>query len=350
MNGSHPGENALFGLRHAMPYLRLYRGEVFVLKLGGALCAEPLALHRLLEQAGLLAQLGIRIVLVHGAGPEIDSLAGRLGMETRKVHGRRVTPPPMLEVVVMSMNGSVNTSLIAAAHGLGVPAVGLSAISAGLVRAVRRPPVMTTLGPVDFGEVGDIASVDPHLLRTLLGAGFVPVVSPTAATDDGRVLNLNADGVASAVASALGARKLIFFLDQPGILEEAEDPASLVSSLDLEGLEAMVTGGSIQGGMLPKTRAAREALEQGVPRVHFVSAFTQDALLREVFTNEGSGTLLVRVREELSLEERSRDELPADPPSVGDLSVGHPSADDPSADTPQSTPAQTAGFSPGLQA
>ena len=114
MTGSNPGESALYGLRHAMPYLRLYQGEVFVLKLGGVICAAPSVIHGLMEQAGLLAQLGIRIVLVHGAGAEIDELAGRLGVESSKLHGRRITPPSMLEVVVMSMNGSVNTSLVAA--------------------------------------------------------------------------------------------------------------------------------------------------------------------------------------------------------------------------------------------
>jgi len=303
MTGANPGETALYGLRHAMPYLRLYRGETFVLKLGGATCADAGAIRGLIEQAGLLAQLGVHIVLVHGAGPEIDELAARLGVETTKIHGRRITPPAMLDVVVMSMNGSVNTALTAVARGLDVPAVGISAVSSGTVRAVPRPPVMTAEGPVDFGEVGDIVGADTRLLRTLLDGGFVPIVSPTAAAENGRVLNLNADGVASAIAAALGARKLVFFLDQPGILEDARDPHSLVSSLDLGELEALIRRGVIRDGMLPKARAAREAIEQGVPRVHFVSAFAKDALLREVFTNEGSGTLLVRDHEEIAEEE-----------------------------------------------
>jgi acetylglutamate kinase len=285
-------------LLRALPYVRMYKGKTFVLKTGGGAATEPGLLGQLAEQISVLTEFGIRVVLVHGAGPQITGLSDKLGLTTRFVDGRRVTDARALEAAVMAMNGTVNTSLLAACRAADVPAVGISGIDAGLLRARVRPPVVKDLGEgpvaVDFGEVGDIVGVDRTVLDRLLGAGFVPVVSSLAGDDTGRVLNVNADTAAAAIAAALQAEKLFFLTGEPGILEDREDPLSLVSCVDLPGLTDLETRGALAGGMLPKVNAAREALLAGVKRVHIVGYRLPRSLLIEVFTNEGSGTLVVK--------------------------------------------------------
>ncbi|MEZ5312841.1 MAG: acetylglutamate kinase [Thermoanaerobaculia bacterium] len=287
-------------LKHALPYLRLFQGRTFVVKLSGEAIPEAgdaagrARLDAFLEQVEIVHRLGIRVVLVHGGGPQTTALATRLGLETTKVDGRRVTDGPTLEAAVMATAGTVNTTLLAACRRLELPAVGVSGIDAGLVAAHRRPPVLSHAGePVDFGFVGDIDAIDPKVLERLLDAGFVPVVAPLAADEEGTVFNVNADTIAAEVARALGATKLLFALGVPGLLERADDPASLISLTDLAGLADLETRGIVSGGMLPKSRAVRRALEGGVARVHLVPFAARDALLVELFTNEGIGTMVV---------------------------------------------------------
>jgi acetylglutamate kinase len=301
MTGTGDRDATLSALSRAMPYVRLYKGRVFVLKIGGALTAEPAVLRHLAEEIAILVEFGIRVVVVHGGGPEATRLASRLGVATTMVAGRRVTDPAALEAVVMALNGTVNTAILAACRAASLSAVGISGVDGGIVRArVRRPiRVEGNPEPVDFGEVGEVVSVDGSALQRLLDAGFVPVVSPVAADDTGRVLNINADTVAAGTAAALGAEKLIFLTETPGILEDKTDPGSLVSVLDLERLASMESDGTVDGGMLPKVNAARAALASGVGRVHMVGAREKGSLLVEVFTNEGAGTMVVRSLVEL---------------------------------------------------
>lgn len=309
MNAPHDREATMSALRRALPYIRLYRGRVFVLKLGGEAVADAAALRQVVEQVGVLAELGIRLVVVHGGGPQTTALAERLGLPTRLVGGRRVTTPETLEVAVMTMNGTVSTAVLAACRAAGIAAIGVSGVDSGIVRARRRAPVETTVDGrterVDFGEVGDVMSVDGPALERLLDAGFVPVVSPLSADDSGAVLNVNADTVASAIACALGAEKLIFLTAVPGILEDRADPGSLISYIDLPGLLLLEGRGALDGGMLPKVNAARGAILGGVKRVHVVGFRQPQSLLVEVFTNEGAGTLIVRDRTELAPSEQA---------------------------------------------
>ena len=309
MNAPHDREATMSALRRALPYIRLYRGRVFVLKLGGEAVADAAALRQVVEQVGVLAELGIRLVVVHGGGPQTTALAERLGLPTRIVGGRRVTTPETLEVAVMTMNGTVSTAVLAACRAAGIAAVGVSGVDSGIVRARRRAPVETTVDGrterVDFGEVGDVMSVDGPALERLLDAGFVPVVSPLSADDSGAVLNVNADTVASAIACALGAEKLIFLTAVPGILEDRADSGSLISYIDLPGLLLLEGRGALDGGMLPKVNAARGAILGGVKRVHVVGFRQPQSLLVEVFTNEGAGTLVVRDRAELAPSEQA---------------------------------------------
>ena len=282
------------GLRHALPYVRLFKGKVFVVKLGGSLLADAGATRAVLEQVEVLFHLGIRVVVVHGGGPQASALSRALGSEPRFVAGRRVTDDVALEAATLSLNGGANTALLATCRALEIPAVGVSGVDAGLVRARRRPPVVVDGETVDYGHVGDVEAVDASVLERLLAAGFLPVVSPLAADDSGQVLNCNADGVASAVAVALRAMKLVLVTDVPGILERADEPSSLISYTDLAGLAELRSAGVLAGGMLPKTAAVEAALLGGVGRAHLVSWRVPDGLLLELFTNEGSGTLVVR--------------------------------------------------------
>jgi len=304
---SHDRDVVVSALKHAAPYIRLYKKKVFVLKAGGEVFASDEATVHLLEQVALLHQVGIRVVLVHGGGPQSTELAKALGVPTQMVGGRRVTDRQTLDVTTMVLNGKVNTRILAACRDLRLPAVGISGIDAGLIRALKRPPVEVEGhhgGPVDFGFVGDIVGVDTDVIRAQLDNGMVPVVSPLSADDKGIVLNINADTVAAALATALGASKLILTMGAPGILEDRHDPSSLVSYLDLEDLQELRANGSLAEGMLPKARAIEAAINGGVPRVHLISYRIPDSLLLEIFTNEGTGTLVVSDTDTLTPEEQ----------------------------------------------
>ena len=281
------------GLREALPYMRLFKGKTFVVKVGGALLADGAATREVLEQVDALRHLGIRVVLVHGGGAQASTLSRSLGSEPRFVAGRRVTDDAALAAAVLTLNGEANTALLAACRALGIPAVGLSGVDSGLVRARRRPPVAVDGETVDYGHVGDVVSVDPEVLQWLLHDSKLPVVSPLAADDEGNLLNCNADGIAAALAVAMKAVKLVLLTDVPGLLERAEDVRSLVSYIDLEGLRVMRQRGVLAGGMAPKTAAIETALLGGVERAHLVSWRVPDGLLAELFTNQGSGTLVV---------------------------------------------------------
>jgi len=295
----------LAGLKHAAPYIRLFKGKTFVVKAGGEALETDAAIRGLLEQIEILCHVGIRVVLVHGGGSESTALARALGAEARFVEGRRVTDAKALAVATMVLNGSVNTRILAACRRLGLPAVGVSGIDARLVQARRRPPIETGGETVDYGFVGDVVSVSPGVLVTLLDAGIVPVVSPLSAADDGTVLNINADTVASALAVGLRAEKLILMTGAPGILERPDDPGSLVSYTDLAGLRRLRERGCLVRGMLPKASAIESALLGGVRRVHILGAGLPDSLLAEVFTNEGVGTLVVENVNALSPAEQA---------------------------------------------
>jgi acetylglutamate kinase len=310
---------AVAALRQAVPYIRLFKGKTFVVKVGGvalgndsggrpsAAEAAPPAMVRVLEQVHVLHQVGIRVVLVHGGGPQSTALSRALGAEPRFVAGRRITDDAALEVATLVLNGAVNTRLLAACRAVGLPAVGLSGVAAGLVLARRRGPVTVAAAAaggggagaadggmvVDYGHVGDVEGVDPAVLETLLAAGMVPVVSPLSADERGALLNVNADTAAAALAVALRAEKLLLLTGAPGILERPGDPSSLVSLTDLAGLARLRERGCLEDGMLPKASSIESALRGGVRRVHIVGAAVTDGLLAEVFTNEGAGTLVV---------------------------------------------------------
>lgn len=296
---------AIRALRGAAPYIRLYKGKTFVVKAGGGVFANLEAMRTLVEQIAMLHYFGVRVVLVHGGGPQLTQVSEALGLDTNIVQGRRVTDEKSIEVTAMVLNGLINTRILAMCRDLDIDAVGISGVDAGLVLAHKRPPVELPAGEtVDYGLVGDIELVDASVIRKLLDNGLMPVVSPLSADAHGVLLNINADTVAAAIGAALAAEKLILCTGAAGILERVEDPGSLISYTDLRGLRRLRDAGSLLDGMLPKAKAIEDALRGGVQRVHVVSYKSPEGILGEVFTNEGTGTLIVQDAKALSAAEQ----------------------------------------------
>ena len=296
-------------LKHAAPYIRLFKNKVFVLKAGGEIFADPAQTSALMEQVGLLHQVGIRVVMIHGGGTQSTELATALGLDTTFVDGRRVTDGPSLDVATMVLNGQINTRVLAACRDLQIPAVGISGVDAGLIRAHRRPPVQRDGDDsVDYGFVGDIDSVEADILVKQLDNGLMPVVSPLSCDESGTILNINADTVAAAIAAELDAEKLILLTGAPGVLEDINDPQSLISYIDRAALDKLRDDGKLADGMLPKAAAIDAALANGVSRVHVISFKVPDSLLLEVFTNEGTGTLVVNDITALTPAEQGSDQ------------------------------------------
>jgi acetylglutamate kinase len=286
---------AIRALKSAAPYIRMYKGKTFVVKAGGGVFGDAASTRVLVEQIGILHYFGVRVVLVHGGGPQLTEMSAALGLPTQMVDGRRITDQKSIDVTAMVLNGLINTRVLGICRDLNIEAVGVSGVDAGLVRAHKRPPVrLGAAGEVvDFGFVGDIDAVDTTVLRKLLDNGLMPVVSPLSADETGTLLNINADTVAAALGAALGAEKLILCTGAAGILGSLHDPGSLISYTDLQGLKRLRDEGRIADGMLPKARAIEDAIRGGVRRVHVVSYRSPEGILGEVFTNEGTGTLIV---------------------------------------------------------
>jgi acetylglutamate kinase len=287
---------AVRALRSAAPYIRMYKNKVFVIKAGGAVFADDASTRGLLEQVAILHQVGIRTVLVHGGGPQLDALQASLGIDTKMVNGRRVTDQKSIDVTAMALNGLINTRILAICRALDVEAIGLSGVDAGLIRAHKRKPIAVSPGSsetVDYGFVGDIDSVNSSVLVKLLDNGLMPVVSPLSADSHGTLLNINADTVAAAIGGALHAEKLVLCTGAQGILERPEEPSSVISYTDIHGLKRLRDQGSLKDGMLPKAAAIEHAIVSGVRRVHVISYRSADSLLAEIFTNEGTGTLVI---------------------------------------------------------
>ena len=290
------------GLKGALRYVRAYRDQAFVVKLGGDVLKDPAALDHVAGQLALLHSLGIRLVVVHGGGPQATELQKRLGQEPQMVAGRRVTDDAALEAVKMAFAGSLNTDLVAALREHEIQAVGLTGVDGDLLTARRRPPVRVVDDAgvertVDYGNVGDIAGVDPRVLTTLLDGRFVPVVASLAGDADGNVYNVNADTVAETVAVAVRAMKLIFLTAVPGVLRDRNDPSTLVTFADPDDLAGLMASGALAGGMRPKVEACIRAATGGVERTHIIDGRAPDALLLEVFTGAGVGTMIVGRKE-----------------------------------------------------
>jgi acetylglutamate kinase len=298
-------------LLDAVPYLRAYAGQIFVVKLGGELLGDARLLAAVSRDIAVLHRLNIGVIVVHGGGPQLDQITSRLGLDVERVAGRRITSPEVLEAAKMVFRGQLSLDMVSALIREGERAIGLSGVDGRIVQALRRPETVVTDDDgtrrhVDFGEVGDVTGVDPSVLLSVLDGGAIPVVSPLGADDQGRIYNVNADTIAAEIAGAVDAAKLLLLTRAPGILADASDPSSLLHWADLRQLAEMEQAGCFQAGMRPKIAAIRRALEQGVPRVHVIDGRRDGALLEEVFTTDGCGTLVVTHAEDTPAEPLAR--------------------------------------------
>ncbi|MCS7143694.1 MAG: acetylglutamate kinase [Archaeoglobaceae archaeon] len=282
-------------LLEALPFIREFYGETMVIKIGGHAMVNDEVLEETVKDILLLYFTGIKPVVVHGGGPEISEKMEKLGLKPKFVQGLRVTDKETIEVVEMVLDGKINSKIVSMFIKNGGKAVGLSGKDGLLIIAEKKilklkKGMEETM--VDLGFVGETKLVNPQILRILLDNGFIPVVSPVSADLEGNVYNLNADNVAGDIASALKAKKLIMLTDVPGILRDVNDKNSLVSKIKLLELEKMLESGSLKGGMLPKVDAISKALRGGVEKVHVIDGSRKHAILLELFTKEGIGTLV----------------------------------------------------------
>src|SRR5438093_2520462 len=297
-------------LKQALPYIKLYRGKAFVIKFGGEIVSDPKRMDGLAEEISLLHELNIRVVIIHGGGPQATELAKQLGVESEKIDGRRITDDRMLEVAKMVFAGKISTDILSALRRHGTPAIGLSGVDGDLIEAVRRPPKKIVdeatgdVREVDFQNVGDIRAVRPEVLRVLLENRFVPVVASLGADQNGNVLNINADTIAAEIAGALPAEKLFLFSNVSGVLKDVSDPASRYSYLTVESAEELIRTRGVGGGMIPKVTAAIQAIKKGVKRAHIINGLEEHALLYEVFTVKGFGTMVLDRYEEAAYLEQ----------------------------------------------
>ncbi|MEM7262283.1 MAG: acetylglutamate kinase [Planctomycetota bacterium] len=291
-------------LKQALPYIRRYRNKTFVVKVGGELVADEAVLDSLAADVSLLYQFGIRVVIIHGGGPQLSQLSEKLGIESEKINGRRITDDSTLELAKMVFAGGISTDILSGLRSHGTPGVGLSGVDGDLVVAKRRPPkriVDKQTGEerdVDFQNVGDIETVDPQVLRVLLENRFVPVVASRGADLQGNVLNINAHPIAAEIAATLPAEKFFVLTNVSGVLRDIEDPSSRVSYLTVSGVEQMIDSKVIVGGMVPKLTAALGAVRSGVSRAHIINGLQPNSLLYEVFTVSGHGTMILGEEEE----------------------------------------------------
>ncbi len=273
-------------LSEALPYIQRFAGRRIVVKYGGAAMVREDLREAVFRDLALLACVGVQPVVVHGGGPEINQWLGRLAIEPQFRDGLRITDADTMDVVEMVLIGRVNKQIVNGINRVGGRAVGLAGCDGGLLEA--RP-----WGNGSHGLVGDVAGVNPQVLDPLLDHGYIPVISSVAPSEEGESHNINADTVAGELAAALQAEKLILLTDTPGILVDRDDPRSLVRQLTLPEARRLIADGVVNGGMTPKTECCIRALAQGVRAAHIVDGRVPHALLLEVFTNAGIGTMVV---------------------------------------------------------
>ncbi|HXQ75069.1 MAG TPA: acetylglutamate kinase [Acidimicrobiales bacterium] len=276
-------------LVEALPYILRFWGKIVVVKYGGNVRTDdtdddPVALAQFAEDVVLMRSVGMLPVVVHGGGPQIGSLMARLGKVPEFRDGMRVTDAETLEIARMVLVGKVNREIVSAINVHGALAVGLSGEDANLITAVARSG--------ELGFVGDVEVVDPSLIERLLAQGLIPVVATIAADAAGQAYNINADAVAGAVAAALRAEKLVFLTDVSGVRADPDDPQTMLRTVSVDELEAMVASGAATSGMVPKVEACTRAVRAGVSRAHILDGRVAHALLLEIFTDEGVGTMV----------------------------------------------------------
>lgn len=272
-----------YALVHALPYIKNYTGKILVVKYGGnAMKSEELK-KKVMRDVALLHEIGVRVVLVHGGGPEISELLKKTGKQSEFVNGLRVTDAETAEAALMVLAGKVNKSLVTLIENTGAHAVGLSGADGMLIEARQKDPVL--------GFVGEIEAIHPQLITDLLEKGYIPVISTVGADRAGNIYNVNADTAAAHIAGALNAESLISMTDIAGVLLDKNDPETLIPHITLRDAPALIESGVIAGGMIPKTECCMEAVRRGVKRVFIIDGTIPHAILLETLTDEGLGTM-----------------------------------------------------------
>ena len=277
-------------LVEALPYIRHFRGAVVVIKYGGHAMTDPELATSFARDVVLVRAVGLHPVVVHGGGPQIGEQLARMGKQSEFRDGLRVTDADTLDVARMVLVGKVGRDIVSAINASGGAALGLSGEDGRLVTAVPRDPAL--------GFVGDIASVNPSVIERLVAEQIIPVVSSIGADAAGQAYNINADTMAAALAGALGAAKVVYLTDVPGLLADPADVSSLVSRATVGEVEAMIASGAVSGGMIPKARACVDAVLQGAGSAHMLDGRMPHAVLLELFTDAGIGTMITQNAEE----------------------------------------------------
>lgn len=274
-------------LVEALPYLQAFHGKTVVIKYGGSVMAEGPAAQSILSDIALMRTVGIQPILVHGGGPEINQTLQQLGKQPQFISGLRVTDDDTMAVVDMVLVGQVNKRIVAQLQMLGVPAVGVCGKDSHLLHVQKKQHE----GP-DLGWVGSVQQVNPKLIHVLLESGMIPVIASVGMDGQGQSYNINADEVAVAIAQAMQAEKLVYLTDVPGVLADARNPESVFSTLSVDEAEQAILDGRITGGMIPKVQSAIRTICQGVKSVHILDGRVPHALLLEIFTHQGIGTMI----------------------------------------------------------
>jgi acetylglutamate kinase len=273
-------------LAEALPYIREFSGKTVVVKYGGHAMEDPALADLFAQDVVLMRLVGMNPVVVHGGGPQISDLMRRLGKEPEFIEGLRVTDSETVDIARMALVGTVNREIVASVNRHGSLAVGLSGEDAGLIRVDPREE--------RFGFVGDVRHIDPSILERLIREELIPIIATMGVDDEGQHYNVNADMVAGAIAAALDAEKLVYLTDVSGLYRDFSDTGSLVSAIDVAGLQALIDAGALADGMIPKVQSCMDALRGGVRRAHILDGRTPHALLLEFFTREGIGTMVTR--------------------------------------------------------
>jgi len=278
-------------LIEALPYIKEFYGKTVVIKYGGAAMKDCKLKEAVIQDVVLMKFVGMHPVLVHGGGPAINELLSRLGYQSRFVNGMRVTDAPTMEIVEMVLAGKINKEIVSLIHRFGGKAVGLTGKDGNLLVAEKKKEIYQGQ-EVDLGLVGQIVKVNPEVITTVIPQGYIPVIAPIAAGEGDQSFNINADYVASFLAKALKADKLVLLTDVKGVMAEEDKPESLISALKVQEVKELMAKGVIKGGMIPKLNCAVEAVEGGVRSVHIIDGRLPHSLLLEIFTDEGIGTMV----------------------------------------------------------
>jgi acetylglutamate kinase len=280
-------------LIEALPYIREFYDSIMVFKIGGSIMSDQRALESFIQDVVLLRYIGIHPVIVHGGGPEISSAMERFGKKAEFVGGLRVTDRETLGIARMVLLGNINAELVNLIGKHGGKGIGLSGQDGMFLLARKKAPVKVQgKEPIDLGFVGEVERVDPEILLIMAGKGYIPVISPIAADTEGNNLNVNADTAAGAIAIALRAKKFISLTDVEGVRMNSEDPGSIISEFQTSDFERLVAEGIIKGGMIPKVEACVRVVEGGVEKAHIIDGRRHHAILLELLTDEGVGTMI----------------------------------------------------------